>query len=438
MMMPYTRIFQWYKLLFSIALVTVLNFAANAQDPAINYDESKMPSYTLPDPLRQSDGKRITRQEQWLKYQRPALLQLFADNVYGKMPANSKELHFAVRNTDSFALDGKAIRKQLTIFFSRESAEPSMEVLLYLPKSAKKPVPIFIGLNFYGNHTISKDPGIMISTRWVPNNAENSVVNNRASEASRGTAAGKWPVEEIIKRGYGVATAYYGDLEPDHPEGWQTGIRTSLQSTLGIAAREWSAMGAWAWGLSRIMDYLQTDKAINSKQVVITGHSRLGKAALWAAANDTRFAIVISNNSGEGGAALSRRWFGETIKRINTVFPHWFVSKYKQYNDAPHLLPVDQHILLALMAPRPLYVASAEDDKWADPKGEFLSAINAEPVYALFGKKGVGIKEMPAVNKPEGETIRYHIRTGKHDMTLYDWQQYLDFADKHFKNKPTS
>ena len=416
--------------LFIVAGISM--YAANAQDPLINYDEAKMPPYTLPDPLQLANGKRITTNEEWMQQQRPAMLQLFADNVYGRMPGKPKDMHFAVTSIDSSAVGGKAIRKQVTIFFTRASAEPSMEVLLYLPRNVKTPVPVFTGLNFYGNQTVCDDSGINMSTRWAQNDQGKHIEHNRGTEASRGTDAGKWQVEEIISHGYALATAYYGDLEPDYPEGWKTGIRTTMKKALTINEQEWSAMGAWAWGLSRMMDYLETDASVNAKQVVITGHSRLGKAALWAAANDTRFAIVVSNNSGEGGAALSRRWYGETIKRINTSFPHWFVTKYKQYNDNPHLLPVDQHILLALMAPRPLYVASAEDDKWADPNGEFLSAKNAEPVYALFGKKGLGINEMPPVNYPAGETIKYHIRSGKHDFTLYDWQQYIDFADKQF------
>jgi hypothetical protein len=265
------------------------------------------------------------------------------------------------------------------------------------------------------------------------NNEPYKVVNNKATEGSRGAQASRWPVEELISRGYGLATAYYGDLEPDHEEGWKTGIRTTMQKELNIKPEEWGAIGAWAWGLSRIMDYLETDKDVNARQVAITGHSRIGKAALWAAANDQRFAIVISNESGEGGTSLARRNYGETIERINTAFPHWFVPGYKTYNKRVDQLPVDQHMLLALMAPRPLYVGSAEDDQWADPKGEFLSASYAQPVYDLYNKKGLGTEQMPPVEQPVGEHIRYHIRTGKHDINLYDWQQHLAFADKHFK-----
>ena len=420
-----------YSFCFVLFFASV-QMSASAQDILINQDETKVPPYILPDPLVRPDGKRITSSQQWLQYQRAAMLKLFADNVYGRMPGKPKNMWFKVYSVDSNALQGKAIRKQVTIFFNSTASAPSMDLLLYLPRSAKKPVPVFIGLNFYGNQTIHADSGIHLSTRWVMNDEKLGLVNNVATGASRGKDASKWAVEEVINRGYGLATAYYGDLEPDHPDGWKTGVRTTMKRELSINENEWGAIGAWAWGLSRIMDYLETDAAVDAKKVVITGHSRLGKACLWAAANDQRFAIVVSNNSGEGGAALSKRWFGETIEKINTSFPHWFVAAYKQYNKHPELLPVDQHILLALIAPRPLYVASAAEDLWADPKGEFLSAKNAEPVYALFGKRGLGVTEMPAGDQPVGETIRYHIRTGKHDFTLYDWQQYLDFADKQF------
>ncbi|CAN5793745.1 acetylxylan esterase [soil metagenome] len=406
-------------------------FSAAAQGRGENLDETRVTPYTLPDPLKAANGKRITSAKEWSNTQRPMVLQLFQEHVYGKFPGKPKDLHFKVNSVDDGALGGKAIRKQITVFFSKAADAPNMEVLLYLPKSAKKPVPVFIGLNFYGNHTVHPDPGIKLSTRWQRNTADISVVNNRATEAARGVSSKSFPLEEILASGYGLATAYYGDLEPDHNDGWQTGIRTTLKSELGIKEEEWGAIGAWAWGLSRMMDYLETDKDVKAEQIVLTGHSRLGKAALWAAANDTRFAMVVSNNSGEGGAALARRNFGETTAHLNQSFPHWFNPKFKEYNGQADKLPVDQHMLLALMAPRPLYVASAGEDAWADPKGEFLGAKNAEPVYALFSRKGLGVSEMPPLNKPVGETIRYHIRTGGHGMTLYDWQQYLKFADQH-------
>lgn len=428
--MHYPRRLLSFLLCFVFCLEGML-MKTSAQEILINREETKVPAYTLPDPLKKADGKRVTGSHQWLQ-QRAALLKLFAGNVYGRMPAKPGNMKFIINDVDSFALGGSAIRKQVTILFAGAAPSPSMDLLIYLPKAAKGPVPVVTGLNFNGNQTIHADTGIRLSSQWAMNDEQKGIINNRATEASRGKDAGRWAVEEIIKRGYGLATAYYGDLEPDHPDGWKTGIRTTLKTGLSINENEWGAIGAWAWGLSRIMDFLETEAAADAKKVVITGHSRLGKACLWAAANDERFAIVVSNNSGEGGAALSKRWFGETIERINTSFPHWFVPAFKKYNKHPEKLPVDQHMLLALMAPRPLYVASASDDWWADPEGEFLSAKNAEPVYALFGKKGLGVTGMPPVDHPVGETIRYHIRTGKHDFTFYDWQQYLDFSDKQF------
>lgn len=421
--------YAFFFLFFLLPVTVVRNLSA--QERGINQDEEKVPAYTLPDPLQGANGKRVTDRAAWMR-QRKVWLQLFADEVYGRMPGRPRNMHYQTTAVDSFALGGKAILKQVTIYFTRALPAPALHVLLFLPKAASGPAPIFVGLNFYGNQTVHSDTSIHITTHWTFTNEQKGLQNNRATESSRGKDAGKWQVETIIDRGFGLATAYYGDLEPDHPEGWKAGIRNSPGAELSIAANEWGAISAWAWGLSRMMDYLETEPAADAKKVIITGHSRLGKACLWAAANDERFAVIVSNNSGEGGAALSKRWFGETIERINTSFPHWFVPAYRKYNKNPGRLPVDQHILLALMAPRPLYIASASEDQWADPRGEFLSAKNAEPVYALFGKKGLGTRDMPGANSPVGKTIRYHLRDGKHDFTLYDWQQYLDFADKVF------
>ncbi|MGV3641830.1 MAG: acetylxylan esterase [Adhaeribacter sp.] len=425
---------------FALPLCAILALALSPLSPVrgqanINYEEAKAGSYELPALLQSPQGKPIATVREWEKQQRPALLQLFADHVYGRMPGRARGQHYQVRSVDDQALGGKAVRKLVTVYFTADKAGPSMEVLLYLPRQARGSVPVFAGLNFRGNHTVHTDPGIPLSSRWVVNDKNLGITDNRSNEASRGLQASRWQVEQLLDRGYGLATAYYGDLEPDHAQGWQSGIRSQLQQQLQIRPEDWGALGAWAWGMSRMLDYLETDKAVQSNRVVLNGHSRIGKAALWAGANDTRFAAVISNESGEGGAALARRWYGETTRVLNTSFPHWFSPAFKNYNDKPAALPVDQHMLLALVAPRPLYVASADGDQWADPKGEFLSALAAEPAWHLYGKKGLGLAAMPAVDQPVGQTVRYHNRSGKHDVTAYDWQQYLDFADQELGKK---
>ncbi|GAB3690123.1 acetylxylan esterase [Spirosoma flavus] len=420
------------ELLFWLALVLLTAPLASAQKAdEFNYDEAKVGTYTLPDPLTSKDGKAVKTKSAWTS-RRAELLELFAANVYGHTPKQKVKLRFETTSVNESALNGLAIRKLVSIFFVDYPQIPSVDVALYLPKN-KKSVPVFLGLNFSGNHAATTETDVPITTRWVYNAIGEVSVNNKATEKSRGTQAASWQIEAIVKRGYGLATFYYGDIEPDHPKGWQGHIRSVLDSpseTIPSPSNNWGAIGAWAWGLCRVMDYLQTEPAIDNKRVILIGHSRLGKAALWAGAQDERFAAVISNESGEGGAALSRRWYGETVERINKSFPHWFNAQYKTYNKRVADLPVDQHELLALIAPRPLYVASAEEDRWSDPRGEFLGAMHTEPVYKLFGKTGLGTDTFPAVNQPIGQTVRYHIRTGKHDVTAYDWEQYLKFADE--------
>ena len=426
-----------YRLPSVVALLALAGIVAGtraaAQAAEANYDEAKVPPYTLPDPLVMANGDKVTDAETWRTKRRPEILQLFRTQMFGRSPGRPEGMTWEVTDCDKQALGGKAMRKQVTVYFTGKKDGPSMDLLIYLPNAAAKPVPAFLGLNFQGNHAIHPDPGIKLSKSWMRHNPAQGVVDNRATEATsrrQRPAAGRW------RRSWPAATPW-----PRSTTATSTPISTTASRTASIRcstpgpdeARP-GRMGLdrrLGLGLSRALDYLETDADIDAKHVAVLGHSRLGKTALWAGAEDERFALVISNNSGCGGAALSRRGFGETVARINTSFPHWFCGNFKQYNDNEAKLPIDQHVLIALIAPRPVYVASAEEDRWADPRGEFLSAKHAEPVYRLLGTGGLPADDMPAVDHPVGDIIGYHIRTGKHDVTDYDWEQYLNFADKH-------
>jgi hypothetical protein len=415
---------------FAIITSLLLSAAPTAQTPDTNTDEAKVPAYTLPDPLVTASGKRVTTSDEWQQVRRPEILRLFEENVYGRAPGRPSGMTSEMTSIDRHALSGKAVRKEIAIYLNGRKDGPRVDVLLYLPAAANGRVPVFAGLNFGGNQTVAEDPGIHISTRWM--HEGKGIVDHHATEQTRGLSASQWQVEKILAAGYGLATAYYGDLEPDRAGARDEGVRGTF-AVSGDPATQWGAIGAWAWGLSRILDYLETDSNVDAKRVIVMGHSRLGKTALWAGAQDARFAAVISNDSGEGGAAISRRHFGENIADLNRVFPHWFCANYSKFNDNESALPVDQHMLIALIAPRPVYIASAAEDLWADPKGEFLAGLNADPVYRLLGTDGLGVRDWPAVGTPVLTTIAYHVRPGKHDVTAYDWDQYLKWANQHVR-----
>ena len=418
---------------FFVFLSLLIFKDAPAQQPNVIYDEANVPEYKLPDVLTRFNGGKVKSAKVWYKKQRPEILKKFTEEVYGKVPGKLEISDVKVWETSNDAINGLAIRKQLSLFFKKNDRSLEVNVLMYLPKSQRK-APVFLAYNFSGNHTVYNDPNIRLTESWVNDNPSVGIINNRVTEQSRGSDSESWQVENIIKAGYGLVTLYYGDIDPDRND-FSDGIEPFFYQPNQTHPKydEWGSIAAWAWGLSRVMDYLEKDEQVDSQKVAVLGHSRLGKTALWAGANDQRFAMVISNESGCGGAALSMRKFGETVHIINTNFPHWFCGNFKKFNDNEADLPVDQHMLLALIAPRPLYVASAEGDKWADPRGEFLSAKYASAVYQLLGSEGLPVKEMPEVDHPVMGTIGYHIRSGKHDLTLYDWTQYIKFADKFFK-----
>ncbi len=387
--------------------------------------------YGLPQPLLAEDGTAILSAQQWHDQRRPEVLQLFATQIYGKTPAASIATRYTTIETDNNALGGIATRKQVRVHFSNELGTASLDLLLYLPKLVNGPSPVFLGLNYHGNHSIHPDPAILLPQSPV------DTADGKPSEQDRGKRAWRWPVEALLARGYGLATVYYGDLYPDSTDGLSQSV-IPLFFTDGQkapAADQWGAIGAWAWGLSRAMDYLRSDTDIDGDRVAVMGFSRLGKTALWAGAQDPRFAMVISNASGTLGASLSRRVgiaIGkESVGRITSKYGYWFADNAKQYANNVSLLPVDQHQLIALIAPRPVYIASAANDAHADPQGEFESGLYASVVYQLLGKTGIGAAVMPPPNTPVSGGIGYHVRDGDHEIKLYDWQRFLDFADQH-------
>ena len=355
--------------------------------------------------------------EEWLAYRRAEVQRLFEDSVYGRTPSRKLKLRYELRESDPKALGGRATRKQISAVIGEEYR---FDILVYIPNQSKQPVPGFVGLNFDGNHTVHLDPRVI-----------------KRGGMQRGSKASRWQLEMLIDRGYAFATIHRDQIDPDnYRHDFSDGIHPLfyVESQTKPKPSEWGSIGAWAWGLSRTLDYLESDEQVDASRIGVIGHSRLGKTALWAGAQDTRFALVISNNSGCGGAALYRRCYGERIHHMMKPVGYWFCTNHQKYQKREQDLPVDQHMLMALVAPRPLYVASATTDRWADPKGEFLSAKYASPVYELFDKPSLSAHEMPKPDQPIHTTIGYHLRTGKHDVTAYDWRQYLHFADQFLKD----
>lgn len=387
-------------------IICFVIFIAFTKVHAQNYDESKVLPYILPEVLKTVDGNSINDKSSWEKKRRPEVLTLFENNVYGQMPKAYDSIQFTVTNEVADAMNRKAHLKEVTITVWKINKSADIHLTLFIPNNLKKPVPAFLLIN--NRDKYNTDPTRFIRSEF-------------------------WPAEIVIDSGYAIAAFHVSDAAPDDKNTYQNGILQLYPEQLS-ADNGMKAIGAWAWAASRVMDYFQKDKDIDAKKVAIVGHSRGGKASLWAGAQDQRFALVFSNNSGNTGAALSRRIFGETVKRINDSFPHWFADNYKKYNENENALPVDQHMLISLIAPRPVYVTSASEDLWADPKGSYLSLLHAQKVYALYGRNSSLTPEPPALNSPIIDSfLGYHNREGKHNLTAYDWKNFIQFANYHFK-----
>jgi hypothetical protein len=393
-----------------------------------NYNEAKVGTYSLPDPLKLNNDKRVHDAKTWNQKRRPEILQMFETQQFGRAPGRPVDESFKVTEEPTTALHGKALREQVTIYLAKDKTWPKIDLLIYLPAGARKPVPVLLSINFGAVSNAVDDPGIKPGEVWDPK-------TNARVPAVKGRGFGRLDVEPLLNAGFGVATFYYGDVEPDYATGFSNGIRARYlkPGQTQTAADEWGAIAAWAWGMSRVQDYFETDKSIDAHRVAIHGISRLGKTVLWAGAHDQRFAVVIASCSGEGGAALSRRNYGETVAHLvaPTRFPYQFAINYQKYAQHVDQLPMDAHMLVALIAPRPLLLQTGNTDDWSDPKGEFLSAVAAGPVYALLGKDGLDTYVWPAAKQPILHDLGYVMHDGGHGMVASDWDIYVEFLKMH-------
>jgi len=393
----------------------------------VNYDEAKVGTYILPDPLTLNNGKPVRDAATWYSKRRPEIVEIFETQQYGRAPGRPPGENFEVVDKGTPALNGKAIRKQVTIYLNKDKTGPSIDLLIYLPAAAHEPVPMLLSINFGVVQNAVDDPGIKPETAWDPK------TNTRTTPPAP-RAIGHIDAEALLDAGFGVATFYYGDVDPDYPEGFSNGIRARYQKAgqTDRAPDDWGSISAWAWGMSRVEDYFETDKSIDAKRVAIHGVSRLGKTVMWAGAHDQRFAAVIESCSGEGGAALSHRDYGETIAHLTAPsrYPYQFAANYAKYGGFPDKAPMDANLLIALIAPRPLLLQTGNTDYWSDPKGEFLAAVAAGPVYKLLGKEDLGTDIWPSAKQPIFHDLSYYMHDGGHGMVPSDWQIYIEFLKK--------
>ena len=384
--------------------------------------------------------------EEWEGSERPRILQQFKDILYGKMPPAPDELEVQLLAQKDDALENTAVRKEIRIVSRMKNGKYlDFDMLLYVPKNAEVPPPVFVNLNFNGNQACTPEPDVRQSRGYRYKDGQ--LVRQHLRSTERGIGA--LNAAEAVRRGYAVATADYCEICPD----WQTGIKIGpmalfydekdLRMDYEIPFEEskackWvrpvSMIASWSWGLSRMLDALEKEPLVDAKRAAVIGHSRLGKAALWAGACDPRFRLVISNNSGCCGAALSRRNFGENLEISYWEKKTWYCGGLAPFAAHPEKMPVDQHMLLALIAPRTLCVGSATEDLNADPKGEYLATRAASAVWNLYGMQGIENEERPAPDHGIGNgPVRYWYRTGKHALTPADWAYYYDLADDTLK-----
>lgn len=402
-----------------------------------NYDEAKVGHYTLPDPLVLHSGQPVRDAETWHRQRRPEILEAYRNEIYGRVPLSAPHVRFEVAESGTDVLEGTATRKHVVLHWGESPEGPKANLVMYLPKNAKTPVPILLHLVFFGGLPTAAVPVSSASATNASVKSNDAATAPGAAPARpRGSETG--PIAEMLRRGYGYATIRYTEIEGDRADTNLTGVRKlALKSGQEKPAPdEWGTIAAWAWGVGRVLDYLATDRAIDAKRVGLIGHSRLGKTVLWAGASEPRIAVVFSSCSGEMGASLARRDYGETVDDMAANFPWQFAGNFQKYIGRWTDMPVDSHLLIALSAPRPVFVTGGTQDQWADPYGEFLAQVAAGPVYRLLGKRDIGAQTLPPLDTPliTGE-LGFHYHTGGHTITAADWTTFLAFADRYLMPK---
>lgn len=419
------RLASWVALLVMSAVCTLA-----ADKPSFPPPDQLPSRPELPNPLIMFDGTKVATPQDWFGKRVPELKSLFQHYMYGYMPpvmpVRAKEIY---QNPQAF--DGRATLRELALEIGEKDIHLTVHVLLAIPNQRSGKVPVFVGMNFGGNHTLVDDPKIRIPTVWMYANRP-GVVKNRATEEGRGRDKNVWNLDLAVSRGYAVATFYNGEIQPDYPNATE-GLLAQLFRNRSPGPTDTATIAAWAWGIHRVVDYLVTSPELDTKRIAVVGHSRLGKTALLAGAFDDRLALIIPHQAGCGGTAPSRGKIGESVQAINDRFPHWFNGYFKQFSRAPEKLPFDQHCLIALCAPRPVLLTNAVEDTWANPAGQFEMLLATDPVYRFLGVEGVAVRQMPPLGKLIDSRLGYFIRPGKHSMTREDWEIFLTFADKHLK-----
>jgi hypothetical protein len=410
---------QAVAVLASISFCPIFRGADAGAPPAhvTNYDEAKVGTYTLPDPLVLNDGEPVRSATDWEQRRRPEILELYRKYIYGRVPENAPAARASVVSVDPKALGGTAERKVVMIRFGEGADAPFIRLIMYLPAGRTAPVPVLLHMTFWGDSAPPPRP------------------TPPPTAAPRPRIAELGPIADILARGYGYAFYRYANLQPDTADARKSGVLALTEAQGSVPAPdEWGTISVWAWGASRALDYLQGDPEVDGKRVALIGHSRLGKTALWAGAQDPRFALVLSSCGGELGSSLSRRDYGETVDDLVRRYSWQFAPSFRQWSGRWNDMPVDAHMLIALNAPHPVMITGGSEDKWADPRGEFLAEFAAGPVYRLLGRKDIGATEMPGLDEfvDSGDlAFRYH--DGPHAIMPDDWKVFLDYADRYLR-----